>query len=99
MLAVELRPEERRGPFQDFIGTLELSVLLFECFHAGLLVGRDSGFDSVIDVSLAHPRSYRLDPVAELFCDARSRSLGRAELRAESTHHPDCCRDCQINGV
>ena len=51
MLAVELRPEERRGPFQDFIRALELTHLLLEFSHSCLIIGRDSGFDSVIDVA------------------------------------------------
>ncbi len=68
MLAVELRPEERRGPLQDFIRALEFTVLLFKLTHPSLLVGRDPGFHTVIDISLAHPRPHRLNPVTELGC-------------------------------
>ena len=89
MLAVELRPEERRGPLQDFIRALELAHLLFKLTHPSLLVGRDPGFHAVIDISLAHPGPHRLNPVTELLGHARGRSLARTELDAKCAHHPD----------
>ena len=55
MLAAWLRPEERRGPLQNFIRTLELTNLLLTLTHASLFIGCDTSFFTVFNVGLAYP--------------------------------------------
>jgi hypothetical protein len=52
MLAVELRPEETRGPFQDLIRPSQLTNLLLELTDPRCLAGGDTGLMAVVDVGL-----------------------------------------------
>lgn len=71
-MAVELRPEERRGSLGHLVGPAKLPILLLELSHPLRLGAAHAGGDTVIDVGLPHPRPHGLDPVAELRRDALS---------------------------
>lgn len=66
MLAVELRPEETRGAFEDFIRPPQLTVLLLELTHPPGLRSTYPGALAIINIRLPHPRPYRLSTVSQL---------------------------------
>ena len=75
MLAVELRPEETRGPLQDLVGSFELTILLLECSHTRRVARADPPHVTFVDVSLANPGPQRLGAVPKLHCDALHRAV------------------------
>ena len=75
MLAVELRPEETGGPLQDFVGALELTVLLLQSLHLRRVTGTDARDVALVDISLTDPGPHRLGAVPQLLGDALDRAV------------------------
>ena len=82
MLAVELRPEETRRSFHNFVGTLEFSDLLLKIPDPLRFRSRHNGRVAVVDVGLTHPGAHRLDAVAELAGNPLHRPVIGAQLGA-----------------
>ena len=87
MLAVELRPEERRGPLQNFIRPPQLTHFLLKLPHPARFHGAHAGDVTVVDISLLDPCPHGLDPISELGRDSLDRpvlGLKRPGFRAGS---------------
>ncbi len=67
MLAVELRPEERRRTLEDLVSTLKFSDLLLKLLDPLRLRRTHARRESLIHIGLPHPRADGLDPAAKLF--------------------------------
>src|SRR5690606_14952706 len=91
MLAVELRPEERRSPLQNFVSPTKLTDLLLQLPQLPRFGRGHASHVAVVDVGLLDPRPDGLDPVAELRGDPMDRPVLGPELCSQRPHHPDRC--------
>ena len=89
MLAVELRPEERRSPLQDLIGPTQFPDLLLKLPHPTSLGRAHARRDPIIDVSLFDPKPDGFDSVSELRCDPMHRPMLGPQLSSQRPHHPN----------
>ena len=90
MLAVELRPEERRGPLEYLVGASQFAVLLLQLTNPPRLGRRHAPDVTVINVGLLDPHSHGLDPITELRRDPLHRPVLGPQLCSQRPHHPDC---------
>ena len=84
MLAVELRPEETRGPLEDLVGPAELAVFLLQLTRPSALARGHPRRATIVDVGLPHPQADRLGPASELGRDPLDRPVLGSELRAQA---------------
>jgi len=84
VLAVELRPEETGCPLENFVGSLEFTVLLLERPHPRRLARAHPAHVALIDVSLADPGPHRLDAITQLGRDPPDRAVLGAQLGSVS---------------
>ena len=89
MLAVELRPEERRSSLQDLVRAPKLPVLLLELPYPARLARAQPVDVSIIYVGLLDPHSDGLEPVSELRRDSLHRPMLSPQLRPQRPHRPD----------
>lgn len=75
MLAVELRPEERRSPLQNFVSPTKLTNLLLQLPQLPRFGRGHASHVAVVDVGLLDPRPDGLDPVSELRRDPLDRPV------------------------
>src|SRR5690606_822227 len=91
MLAVELRPEERRSPLQNFVSPPKLTDLLLQLPQLPRFGRGHASHVAVVDIGLLDPRPDGLDPVSELRRDPLDRPVLAPQLRSQGSHHPDRC--------
>ena len=89
MLAIELRPKERRGPLEYLAYPPEFSVLLLELSNPPRPARRHTRYVTLVDVGLLDPHPHRLDPLTELQRDAVNSPVLSPQLRSQRPHHPD----------
>src|SRR5690606_27999936 len=89
MLAVEVRPEERRRTLEDLIRPPQLTHLLLQLTEPLGFLGTHPRRGALVNLGLLDPGAHRLDPVTEL----PSNTLHRPFFFSSRRRHTRFSRD------